>query len=104
MKQPTMNDDLKKYRVFVFHDFLRAVVPTDEIKSTANYNHATHHLHHFIEKTIRKNSPEAYAKIEHLQKLILVPAQMNYDLSSGMSDETFYSKWGIAKRELIYRR
>lgn len=70
--------------------------------NVSDYNHFDYQLHHFIEKQIRKNNPEFYARIEYLQKLIIVPKQMNYDASSGMNEEKFLKIWGIEKYKIIF--
>ena len=51
-----------------------------------------------------KTKPAEYSRFEHLQKMIFVPAQMNYDLSSGMSENSFFEKWGIKKYDVIFNR
>lgn len=98
------NADIAKYPLFFFDMFDRTIkpIPTGMVQSVADYNHVQYQLHHFIEKQIRKNNPGFYAEIEHLQKLILVPAQMNYDASSGMSEENFLNNWGIDKYKIIF--
>ncbi len=101
MKQPTMNEDIAKYPVFMVHN--RELVPAHWIQSTANYNHYAYQLNHFVRKSIRKNSPEFYERVEHLQKLILMPSQMNYDLET-MGEDAFYKKWGIDKNKLVFNR
>ncbi len=101
MKQPTMNEDIAKYPVFMVHN--RELVPAQWIQSTANYNHYVYQLNHFVRKSIRKNSPEFYERVEHLQKLILMPSQMNYDLET-MGDDAFYKKWGMDKNRLVFNR
>ena len=101
MKQPTMNEDIAKYPVFMVHN--RELVPAQWIQSTANYNHYVYQLNHFVRKSIRKNSPEFYERVEHLQKLILMPSQMNYDLET-MGDAAFYKKWGMDKNRLVFNR
>ena len=101
MKQPTMNEDIAKYPVFMVHN--RELVPAQWIQSTANYNHYVYQLNHFVRKSIRKNSPEFYERVEHLQKLILMPSQMNYDLET-MGDDVFYKKWGMDKNRLVFNR
>lgn len=97
------NEDIKKYPRFYFDLFDRTIkpIPACELQSVRDYDHSNH-LHHFVEKTIRKNNPEFYARVEYLQKLILVPAQMNYDASSGMSEEKFLENWGIEKYKVIF--
>ena len=98
------NADIEKYPPFFFDLFSRTLkpIPKGELTSVADYDHAQYHAHHFIEKSIRKNNPEFYARIEYLQKIIIVPAQMNYDASSGMSEENFLKNWGIEKYKIIF--
>lgn len=103
MTQPTMNDDIGKYKDKIFIIRGRRLVPTTQIKSADDYNHLLLQMHHFVQKTIRKNNPEFYARVEHLQKLILMPPAMNYDLE-GMGEKLFLKKWGINKYELIFNR
>lgn len=57
--------------------------------------------HHYIEKTHRKNNPKEYAKFEHLQKLILIPANLNYSISN-MCEKRFNKLWGLDKKEVIF--
>ena len=101
MKQPTMNDDIAKYPVYMLHN--KQLISAQWIQSTSNYNHYVYQLNHFIRKSVRKNSPEFYKRVEHLQKLILMPAQMNYDLET-MGEESFKNKWGIEKDLLVFNR
>lgn len=98
------NEDIKKYPLFFFDLFDRKIkpIPACEVQSVRDYNHYDYQLHHFIEKTIRKNNPAFYAQIEELQRLILVPAQMNYDASSSMSEKRFFENWGIEKYKIIF--
>lgn len=100
------NADINNYPPFFFDLFSRTLkpIPAGELTSVDNYDHAQYHAHHFIEKQIRKNNPEFYARIEHLQKIIIVPAQMNYDASSGMSEERFLQNWGIEKYKIIFSK
>ena len=98
------NADIEKYPLFFFDLFDRTLkpIPAGMVQGVADYNHGQYQLHHFIEKQIRKNNPEYYARIEYLQKLIIVPAQMNYDASSGMSEQNFFKNWGIEKYKIIF--
>lgn len=97
---PTMNDDIQKYPCYMVYN--KTLVKADWLKSTEDYNH-NYHLHHFVRKSIRKNSPEFYKRVEHLQKLILMPGQMNIDLEV-MGEDSFYKKWGIDKNNLVFSR
>ena len=100
------NADIAKYPLFFFDMFDRQIkpIPAGMVQSVADYNHAQYQLHHFIEKQIRNYNPEYYARIEYLQKLILVPAQMNYDASGSMSEERFLQNWGIEKYKIIFSK
>ena len=100
-KQPTMNEDIEKYPIFMIYN--REIIPIDWIKSTSNYNHYVYQLNHFIRKSVRKNTPDFYSRVEHLQKLILMPAQMNYDLET-MGEDTFFKRYGIEKHKLLFNR
>ena len=96
-----MNDDIQKYPCYmVYH---KTMVKADWIKSTEDYNHYAYQLNHFIRKSVRKNSPEFYKKVEHLQRLILMPAEMNYNLET-MGETEFYKKWGMDKNNLVFSR
>lgn len=102
MTEPTMNEDILKYGVYVL-DKNGNLIQAKWIYNTAQYDHWKHHLNHFVRKSIRKNSPEFYKRVEHLQKLILMPAQMNYDLET-MGEERFYQKWKLNKYDLVFSR
>jgi len=104
MKKYTMNDDLQQYPRFFFDELTRSVLPESEMEQRNSMIFRNYQRHHYVEKTMRKNNPEEYKKFEHLQKMIFVPAQMNYDLSSGMSENRFFHKWGIKKYELIFKK
>lgn len=90
-------EDLKKYPCFVFSKgrLLRIQAPE---KWSSGYQ-----IHHFVRQSIRKNSPEFYKRVEHLQKLILIPAQMNYDLET-MGEETFLKRYWVNKNDLVFSR
>lgn len=97
----SMNDDIKKYPVYILY---AGVLQTAEwVKDTGKYDHYNWHLHHFVRKTIRKNSPKFYERVEHLQKLILIPVEMNYDLET-MGEARFLKKWGLNKNDLVFSR
>lgn len=102
MKQPTMNEDLLKYPVYVLSETGK-LVRAKWLYNTAQYDHWKYHLNHFVRKSIRKNSPDFYKRVEHLQKLILMPAQMNLDLET-MGEERFFEKYGINKNDLVFSR
>lgn len=93
----TIQDDLKKYPKFIFRN--RKLYPVEEIESWSNLLQA----HHFIRQSVRKNSPDFYKRVEHLQKIIFVPKQMNYDLET-MGEVRFFEKYGVNKNALVFSR
>ena len=96
-----MNKDIKQYPTFIFYD--NQLLPAEWITSTASYNHFAWQLHHFIRKSVRKNSPDFYKRVEHLQKLILIPNQMNYDLET-MGEDKFKEVYGVNKDDFVFSR
>lgn len=97
----SMNEDLGKYPVFVILG--RKLKPSFGITNTDDYNHLFLQMNHFVRQSVRKNSPDFYKRVEHLQKLILMPSQMNYDLET-MGEGTFLKRWGMNKNDLIFSR
>ena len=57
--------------------------------------------HHYIEQRWIKTHPEEFKKIEHLQKLFFLPAEMHADLHAGC--RRFKEKWGVEREELLYK-
>lgn len=77
----------------------------DFIKDTGCYNHYAYQIHHFIRKSVRKNSPEFYARIEHLQKLIYMPEWLHKELHDmAFSDEQFEKTAHISRWDLIFNK
>lgn len=100
-KGPTMNEDIAKYPVFILHN--KELIPANWITSTANYNHYVFNLHHFVRRTLRKTNPKFYERVEYLQKLILMPKQMNNDLEN-MGADKFFEAHKIEKHKLVFER
>lgn len=94
----SIKDDLTKYPCYLFR--LKRLIP---LKEPPEYWSFLYQIHHFIRQSIRKNSPEFYKRVEHLQKLILMPAKMNYDLES-MGEERFFKVYGVNKNDLVFSR
>lgn len=99
----TMNEDIAKYPIFLYYPPTKEIITADYIKETGQYNHIVYQMHHFIRQSVRKNSPDFYKRVEHLQKLYLVPVQMNYDLET-MGAERFYEKWQQNKDDMVFNR
>lgn len=83
----SIKEDFKKYPCYLFRNkkLIRLKSPP---KSWFGYQ-----VHHFVRQSIRKNSLDFYKRVEHLQKLILVPTQMNYDLEN-MGEVKFFENTG----------
>lgn len=105
-KKPTMNEDIKKYPIYVYRN--RQLHRTERIKSTDDYNHYTHNLHHFIPKQQYEKDPDWYIERGIEQKLILVPINMHEQIHNqavtNLSDDDFYGWYKIDRWELIFNR
>ena len=97
----SMNEDIKRYPCYLVYN--KTMQKVDWITSTESYNHFNYQLHHFVRKTLRKTDPDFYNRVEYLQKLILIPSQMNYDLET-MGEDRFREKWGMDKNNLVFSR
>ena len=104
MTSYSMHDDLQKYPRYFFDELTRCILPESEMSERNPILFRNYQRHHFVEKSIRKSNPSEYARFEHLQKMIFVPAEMNYDLSSGMGEKLFFEKWGIYKYDVIFNK
>lgn len=58
------------------------------------------HLHHYIKTSWIEKNPEKFIEVEHLQKLIFLPAQMHMELHAKHSK--FKEKYGIEIQELLF--
>ena len=56
--------------------------------------------HHYIRQQWIRNHKEEFKKVEHLQKLFLIPTEMHNDIHSRHSK--FFQKWGYDLKEFIY--
>jgi hypothetical protein len=89
--------DLAKYPCFLFQ--LGTIRPIPELSAWSK----DQQLHHFIKQNVRKTDPKFYERVEHLQKLILMPAKMHYDLHA-MGEDTFLKRYGVNKHTLLFNR
>lgn len=102
----TMNEDIKKYPIYEYYNMRYSgkdhigVSKTNRIKSTNDYNHYTHNLHHFVEEKYIKKHPELKEELEKIQKLILMPIDMNMDIDK--RTRNFKERWGIELKEVVY--
>lgn len=98
----TMNDDIKEYGVYgLTHN--GELVPLD-VHSTADYNHLTHQLHHFIKQQEWKRNREWFTVHDIKQKLILLPIWMHEQVHNCLNDEEFEQKFKISRWDLVFNR
>lgn len=93
----SIQDDLAKYPCYLLMHKKLIKIPAPR-----NWS-AEMQIHHFVRQSIRKNSPDFYERVEHLQKLILMPSRINYALET-MGEDTFYKQYGIKKDDLVFSR
>lgn len=106
-KKPTMNEDIKLYPIY-------RVTRSGELKqihninSTADYNHYTHNLHHYIPKQHYEKNKSWYAERKIEQKLILVPISMHEQIHGqgihSLNDDDFEGWYNISRWELVFNR
>ena len=92
-----IREDLAQYPCFLFKT--RMLIPISPPENWGN----GYQIHHFVRQSIRKNNPDFYKRVEHLQKLIMLPEKMNYDLEA-MGEDTFYKRYGVNKNDLVFSR
>lgn len=100
-KDVSMNEDIAKYPIYDYRNEVMERIYW--ITSTDSYHHHGQELHHFVRKSIRKNSPDFYKRVEHLQKLILMSKQMNDDLET-MGADRFKQVYGVNKDDFVFSR
>lgn len=93
----SIKEDLKLYPVYIFRN-----KKLTRIENPTGWS-PLYQMHHFVRKSIRKTNLQFYKRIEHLQKLILMPSQMNYDLEI-MGEVRFFAKYGVNKNDLVFNR
>lgn len=105
-KKTTMNEDILKYPIFVFDN--GRLFLTERIKSTNDYNHYTHNLHHYIPKQQYEKNESWFVVRGIKQKLILVPISMHEQIHNqavvNLSDDDFYGRYKINRWDLIFNR
>lgn len=93
----SIKDDLAEYPVYVFrHKKLIHIKSPDTWSSMLQ-------MHHFIKQNVKKTNKEFFERVKHLQKLILMPRNMHYDLHA-MGEVKFFEKYGVDKNLLVFSR
>lgn len=93
----TIKDELKQYPCYIFRH--KKLIP---VKAPDTWG-SMYQMHHFIRKSIKKTNAKFYERIEHLQKLILLPSDVHYNLHS-MGEVKFFEKYGVDKNLLVFNR
>lgn len=103
----TMNEDIKEFDIF-------KLLPSGELKqifninSTADYNHYTHNLHHYIKKKHFEKNRSWYEERNIKQKLILLPIaiheQVHQQAVFSLSDDDFYGFYKISRWDLLFNK
>ena len=101
-----MNEDIKKYPIFLFKN--GELIKTDKIKSTNDYNHYTHNLHHYIKKEHYEKNKSWYQERGIEQKLILVTIPLHEQILqqavNTLDDDSFYGWYKIDRWDLLFNR
>lgn len=102
----TMNEDIAKYGVFgLTHTGELVRVP---IYSTENYNHLTHHIHHYIRQGAYAGNKVWYDRHNIRQKLILLPIYLHEQVHNraikNITDSEFEQKFKISRWDLVFNR
>lgn len=101
-----MNEDIALYGVYgLTHRGELVRVP---IFSTDDYNHYTHHLHHYIKQQDFKKNKTWFNERGIKQKLILLPVwvheQVHYSAVKSMTNKEFKEKFKISRYDLVFNR
>jgi hypothetical protein len=103
----TMNDDLAKYPVYALA-ITGEIIPMPHIKTTADYNHLTHHIHHFIHKGQYERNKKWYDERGIKQKLFYIPGwlheQIHRQAVKNLTDTEFEQKFKISRWDLVFNR
>lgn len=92
--------DLEKYPTYLYKDGKIISIYLCDLEGLCLINYD---WHHFLRKTIRKNSPKDYERWEHYQRMILMPHEMNIDIE-GYSEKGFENKWGVPLCVMAFNR
>lgn len=97
-----MATDVEKYKdnIFIYGCGKIHKVKLCEIENMQLINYD---YHHFLRKTIRKNSIKDYERWEQYQRMVIMPHKMNLDIES-MGEKSFEKEWGIPKFVVVFNR
>lgn len=106
MRKSTMNEDIKKYPIYTVIN--GRFIELDNIKSTADYNHYSHNLHHYIPRQQYEKNKQWYEERGIKQKLLLIPISMHEQIHNQgihiLSDDDFEVFYKISRWDLIFNK
>lgn len=102
-----MNEDLKEYPVYaLMHNGL--LYKLENVKSTSDYNHLTHHIHHYIKQQDYNREKQWFDDRGIKQKLFLLPIWLHEQIHNtaikNFTDEEFLDKFKISRWDLVFNR
>lgn len=107
MTYKSMNEELAKFPVCALA-ITGEIIPMPHIKTINDYNHQTHHIHHFIKKQNYYGNPEWYEQRGIKQKLFLVPIFLHEIIHNqgikNLTDSEFEQKFKISRWELLFNK
>ena len=103
-----MNGDLSRYPVY-FLTVNGQLMRCSWIKSTDDYDHTTHHIHHYIRKSNYECHKQWYDERGIEQKLIYLPIWLhliihNDPSGANVTDEEFETRFNISRWDLVFNR
>lgn len=103
----SIDKELKLFPVYVLlYDGSLMFAPY--INSTKDYNHKTHHIHHYIKQQEYKRNKKWFDDMGISQKLFLLPIwlheQVHNTAIKNLTDEEFQEKFKISRWDLLFNR
>lgn len=104
----SMNEDLKQYPIYALMTN-GLFYKLENVKSTSDYNHFTHHIHHYIKQQEYKRDKQWFDDRGIKQKLFLVPVWLHMIIHNNpdgmmMSDSEFEEKFKVSRWDLLFNR
>lgn len=93
----SIKEDFEQYPCYLYRN--KKLIPVEAPESWS----VMFQMHHFIRQNIKKTNKDFFERVKHLQKLILIPRDMHYDLHA-MGEVNFFKKYGIDKNLLLFSR
>lgn len=104
----SMNEDLKQYPVYALM-YNGLFYKLENVKSTSDYNHSTHHIHHYIKQQEYKRNKQWFDDMGIKQKLFLLPVWLHHIVhndpaGANLSDAEFKEKFNVSRWDLLFNR